>query len=162
MERYNEEEKELLMRVAKEIRYDPGRIPPNLRYTDMKKVREATVKINKIVSLIKTETITETNSALRSAGNIVAEMVGYKNKEMTGDRQPNWRRRILVKQKVLRKELGQLNRIRWGKLQNEGVLSKLERNFIVKRKSAEVVYEEVQQRLVAVGAKLERYDNRTI
>ena len=89
-------------------------------------------------------------------------MVGYKNKEMTGDRQPNWRRRILVKQKVLRKELGQLNRIRWGKLQNEGVLSKLERNFIVKRKSAEVVYEEVQQRLVAVGAKLERYDNRTI
>ena len=55
MERYNEEEKELLMRVAKEIRYDPGRIPPNLRYTDMKKVREATVKINKIVSLIKTE-----------------------------------------------------------------------------------------------------------
>ena len=55
MEGYNEEEKELLMRVAKEIRYDPGRIPPNLRYTDMKKVREATVKINKIVSLIKTE-----------------------------------------------------------------------------------------------------------
>ena len=162
MERYNEEEKELLMRVVKEIRYDPERIPPNLRYIDRKKVRAATVNINKIVSLIKTETITETNSALRSAGNIVAEMVGYKNKEMTGDRQPNWRRRILVKQKVLRKELGQLNRIRWGKLQNEGVLSKLERNFIVKRKSAEVVYEEVQQRLVAVGAKLERYDNRTI
>ena len=162
MKRYNEEEKELLMRVVKEIRYDPERIPPNLRYIDRKKVRAATVNINKIVSLIKTETITETNSALRSAGNIVAEMVGYKNKEMTGDRQPNWRRRILVKQKVLRKELGQLNRIRWGKLQNEGVLSKLERNFIVKRKSAEVVYEEVQQRLVAVGAKLERYDNRTI
>ena len=112
MERYNEEEKELLMRVAKEIRYDPGRIPPNLRYTDRKKVREATVKINKIVSLIKTETITETNSALRSAGNIVAEMVGYKNKEMTGDRQPNWRRRILENQKVLLKELGQLNRMR--------------------------------------------------
>ena len=122
MERYNEEEKELLMRVAKEIRYDPGRIPPNLRYTDMKKVREATVKINKIVSLIKTETITETNSVLRAAGNVAAEMVGYKNKEMTGDRQPNWRRRILEKQKVLRKELGQLNRMRRGKLQNEGVI----------------------------------------
>ena len=101
MERYNEEEKELLMRVAKEIRYDPGRIPPNLRYTDMKKVREATVKINKIVSLIKTETITETNSVLRAVGSIFAEMVGYKNKKMTGDRQPNWRRRILEKQKVI-------------------------------------------------------------
>ena len=74
------------MRVAKEIRYDPERIPLNLRCIDRKKVREATVKINKIVSLIKTGTITETNSVLRAAGNIVAEMVDYKNKEMTGGR----------------------------------------------------------------------------
>ena len=90
MERYNEEEKELLIRVVKEIRYDPERIPPNLRYIDRKKVRAATAKINKIVSLIKPETITETNSVLLAAGNIVAEMVGYKNKEMTGNRQPHW------------------------------------------------------------------------
>ena len=68
-----------------------------LRYIDRKKDRAATVKINKIVSLIKTETITEKNSVLRAAGNIVAEIVGYKNKEMTGNRQPNWRRRILEK-----------------------------------------------------------------
>ena len=74
MERYNEEVKELLMRVVKEIRYDPERIPPNLRYTDRKKVRAATAKINKIVSFMKTETITETNSVLRAAVNIVAEM----------------------------------------------------------------------------------------
>ena len=142
------------MRVAKEIRYDPERIPPNLRYIDRKKVRPATVKINKIVSLIKTETITETNSALRSAGNIVAEMVGYKNKEMTGDRQPNWRRRILPKQKVLRKDLGQLNRIRRGELHNEGFTSKFERKFNVKKKGADVVHKEVRQSLVAVRAKL--------
>ena len=119
MERYDEEEKELLMRVAKEIRYDPVRIPPNLRYIDRKKVRAATVKINKFVSLIKTEAITETNSVLRAAGNIVSEMVGYKNKEMTGDRQTNWRRRILEKQNVLQKELGQSNRMR--REQNEDV-----------------------------------------
>ena len=48
MERYNEREKELLLRVAKEIRYDPKRIPPNLKCTDRKKVIEATLKINKI------------------------------------------------------------------------------------------------------------------
>ena len=114
MERYNKGDKELLMRAAKEIRYYPERTPPNLRYIDRKKARAATVKINKIVSLIKTETITETNLVLRAAGNIVAEMVGYKNKEMTGNRQPNWRRRILEKQRVLRKELGQLNRMRQG------------------------------------------------
>ena len=150
MERCNEEEKELLMRVAKEIRYDLDRIPRNLRYIDRKKVRVATAKINKIVSLTKTVTITETNSVLRAAGNIIAEIVGYKSKEMTGDRQPNWRRRILEKQKVLRKELGQLNRMRREGLQNEGVISKLERKFNVKRKRAEVVHEEVRQRLVVL------------
>ena len=142
MGRYNEEEKELLMRVAKEIRYDPERIPPNLRYIDRKKVREATVKINKIVSLIKTETITETNSVLRAAGNVAAEIVGYRNKEMTGDRQPNWGRRILEKQKVLRKELGQINRTRQGELQNEAIISKLEKKFNLKRKG---VHEEIRQ-----------------
>ena len=91
MESYNEQEKELLMKVAKETRYESERIPPNLRYIDRKKVRAATVKINKIVSLIKTKTIPETKSLLRAAGNIVAEMVGYKNKKMTGNRQPNWK-----------------------------------------------------------------------
>ena len=82
------------MRVVNKIRYVPERTRPNLRYFDRKKNRAATVKISKIVSLIKTETITETNWVLRAAGNIVAEMVGYKNKEMTGKRQPNWRRRM--------------------------------------------------------------------
>ena len=65
MERYNEEEKELLIRVVKEIRYDPKGIPPNLRCIDRKKIRAATVKVNKIISLIKAETITEANSVLR-------------------------------------------------------------------------------------------------
>ena len=88
-------ENELLMRVVKEIRYDPEKVPPNLRYTDWKKVRAATVKINKIVSIIKTEAITEIHSVLHAAGSIVAEMVGYKNKEIAGNRLPNWRRRIL-------------------------------------------------------------------
>ena len=46
-------------------------------------------------------------------------------------------------------------------MQNEGAISKLERKFSVKRKGVEVVQEEVRQRLVAVRAKLERYDNRT-
>ena len=41
------------------------------------------------------------------------------------------------------------------------IISRLERKFDVKRKVAEVVQEEVRQRLVVVGAKLERYDNRT-
>ena len=57
--------------------------------------------------------------------------------------------------------VGQLNRMRGGELQNEGVISKFERKFSIKRKGADMVYEKVRQRLVAAGAKLERYDNGT-
>ena len=60
------------MRALKENRCNPERIPPDLRYIDRKKVRAATVNTNKIVSLIETETITETNPVLHDAGNLVA------------------------------------------------------------------------------------------
>ena len=48
MERCNEEEKELLMRLVKEIRYHPERISANLRYINRKKVRAATMKITRL------------------------------------------------------------------------------------------------------------------
>ena len=89
MESCNEEEKEPLLRLVKEIRCDPERILPNLGYFEKKKVRAATVKVNKIVSLIKTETITEINTVLSADGNIAAQMVGYKSKMMAGNRHPN-------------------------------------------------------------------------
>ena len=56
--------------MREKISCDPERIPSNLRYIDKKKIRAATVKINEIASLIKTETITATISVLRAAGNI--------------------------------------------------------------------------------------------
>jgi len=46
-------------------------------------------------------------------------------------------------------------------LRNEGTITKLERKYCIEEKGVSVVHEEVQQRLVAIGAKLERYDNRT-
>ena len=101
------------------------------------------------------------NKSNNSFGNFVAEMVGYKNKDMREDRHPNWQRRILKKQKVLRKEWGILSWMRRGELQNEGVISNLERKFNIKRKGADMVHEKVWQRLVVLGAKLEGYDNRT-
>ena len=161
IERYDEEEKELLRKVLNEVRQNPEKISPNLRYNDRKKVKAAKMKVNKVIALIRTESITETNIVLRAAGNVVAEMVGYKTRNPKENRTPHWRRRTLEKQKALRKDLGQLNRIKRNELQNEGTKSKLERKYRIEEKGIAVVHEEVQQRLVAIGAKLERYDNRT-
>ena len=161
IERYDEEEKKLLRKVLNKIRQNPEKIPPNLRYNDRKKVKATTMKVNKVIALIRTESITETNIVLRAAGNVVAEMVGHKTMNPKENRAPQWRRRILEKQKALRKDLGQLNRTKRNELQNEGTKSKLERKNRIEEKGIVVVHEEVQQRLVTVGAKLERYDNRT-
>lgn len=157
----DEEEKELIRKVLNEIRKKTDKIPPNLRYNDRRKVKAATMKVNKVIALIRTESITETNIVLRAAGNVVAEMVGHKIMNPKESRTPHWRRRILEKQKALRKDLGQLNRMKRNELQNEGTISKLERKYRIVEKGIDVVHEEVQQRLVAIGAKLERYDNRT-
>ena len=103
----SQEEKELLMRVVKKIRFDPDNNSSNLRSIDRKKIVAATVKTSEIVSLIKTETITERNSVEHAACNICEQIVGYKNKVVTGNRPPNWQRRILKKQKTLYKVLRQ-------------------------------------------------------
>ena len=161
IKRYDEEEKELLRKVLNEIRQNPEKILPNLRYNDRKKVKATTMKVNNVIALIRTESITETNIVLRAAGNVVAEMVGHKTRNPKENRTPHWRRRILEKQKALRKDLGQLNRMKRNELQNEGTKSKLERKYRIEEKGIVVVHEGVQQRLVAIGAKLERYDNRT-
>ena len=124
---------------------------PNPRYIDRNKIR---------CFLIKTETITQTNSVLHAAGNIIAEMVGYKNKEMTENKHQKWGRQILEKQKALRKELRQLNMTRRKELQNKGIISKFEKKTQFQTE-VEVVHQKVRQRLAAVGEKLERYDNRT-
>ena len=87
-------------------------------------------------------------------------MVGHKTRNPKENRTPHWRR-ILEKQEVLRKDLGQLNRMKKNELQNEGTKSKLERKYCIEEKGIVMVHEEVQQRLVAIGAKLESYGNRT-
>ena len=161
IERYDEEEKELLRKVFNESRQNPEKIPPNLRYNDRKKVKAVTVKVMKVIALIRTESITETNIVLRAAGNVVPEMAGHKTMNPKENRTPHWRRRILEKQKALRKNLGQLNRMKRNELQNGGTKSKLERKYRIEEKGIVVFHEEVQQRLVAIRAKLERYDNRT-
>ena len=112
IERYDEEEKELLRKVLNEIGQNPDNISPNLRYNDRKKVKAATMKVNKVIALIRTESITETNIVLRAAGNVVVEMVSHKTRNPKENRAPHWRRNILEKQKALRKDLGQLNRMR--------------------------------------------------
>ena len=98
---------------------------------------------------------------IRAAANCVGDMVEYKQRETNEKREPQWRRRILEKQKKLRKDLGKIRRMKRNELHNVGTKEKLKRTYHINEKGIEVVHEEATQRLIAVGAKLKRYDNRT-
>ena len=52
IERYDEEEKELLRKVLNEIRQNPKKIPPNLRCNGRENVKAATIKVSKVIALI--------------------------------------------------------------------------------------------------------------
>jgi len=54
IENYEEEEKEVLRKLMNEIRQNPEKSPPNLRYSDRKKVKAATMKVNKVLAIIRT------------------------------------------------------------------------------------------------------------
>ena len=158
---FDEEDKEVLKKMLHEIRNSPKKIPPNLRYMERKKVKAATSRVNKIVPLVVTGTITKTNTALKAAGNVASELVEYKAKTKNENTMPHCRRRIVEKQKALGKDLGQVNRWRRNELHSKGAKERLERLYHLNLKGVDVVHEELQQRLIAIGAKLERYDNRT-
>ena len=48
----------------------------------------------------------------------MADMVEYKQRKTNDKREPHWRRRILEKQKKLRKDLGQISRMKRNELHN--------------------------------------------
>ena len=55
--------------------------PLNMRHVERKRVKGAMAKINKIISVISTKNILETNRLIREAGNCVSDMIGHKKGE---------------------------------------------------------------------------------
>ena len=106
MESCNEENKELLERD----RWKTSAVSQR-GYNDWKKVRAATMKINMTVSSIKTEAITKNKLGTTCCWHCCYWDNGYKNKDITGNRLPNWQKRVLEKQKTLHKKLGQSNKM---------------------------------------------------
>ena len=125
-----------------------------MRYVERTSVKRATARPKKIISVILT------NRLIRAIANCVTNMMGHKKKENKSGKKPYWWRKIIEKQAKLRKGLGQVNKINRGELTNEGIKSVLERRYCIVEKGREVVDEEAQQKLIATGENLDRYDNR--
>ena len=75
-------------------------------------------------------------------------------------KEPTWRRRLQNKIKELRKDLSQLESSKDKEVSNVRHWQTLERKYSIRVKTLGVVIEELQQRILAIAAKVRRYQER--
>ena len=130
----------------------------------MNTLNRTTAKMNRVIELIETKTITQTNSLIKA----VADQLDLQKYEGGKKKGPWWKRRIEEDIKQLKKDTNILKRVKKGQIRackeskvRGKVRSKLvEEKYGVKRKGLTTVIEELKQRILAKAAKLSRYEQR--
>ena len=149
-------------KLVEEIKTKRERLPnlreklPNIRHIDKKKIMTEVKKINDIMEHIPIGNITELNDTFYVSAAIVTEKLAknWKKKE-----EPPWRRRIKWKVQELQQDISRVTEAR-NRNYNDRLRRKMERRYNIKRKGYQQVIEELKQRLIAMAAKLKRYDDR--
>ena len=149
-------------KLVEEIKTKRERLPnlreklPNIRHIDKKKIMTEVKKINDIMEHIPIGNITELNDTFYVSAAIVTEKLAknWKKKE-----EPPWRRRIKWKVQELQQDISRVTEAR-NRNYNDRQRRKMERRYNIKRKGYQQVIEELKQRLIAMAAKLKRYDDR--
>ena len=88
----------------------------SFKKVDMNILSRTTAKVNRVIELIETKDITQTNNLIKAAGVWVADQLGLKRYEGGNKKDPWWKRRIVEDIKQLRKDIKILERIRKGQI----------------------------------------------
>ena len=128
----------------------------------MNTFNKTTAKVNRVIELIETNNITQTNNLIKAAGVWVADQLGLKKYEGVKKKDPRWKRHIEEDIKQLKKDINILERVKKGQIgaRKEGKAKLIEEKYGVKRKGLTTVIEELKQRILAKAAKLSRYEQR--
>ena len=143
-----------------ELRKSNPQKPPNLRNTKRSKLKEAVAEVNSVISLIETQTITETNRLLLTGANVVAARLGVKAGGSKRVKEPWWLRMIKSKIQQLRTDISRLENHMSGEIRKSKISDQLKRKYKIDVKEPSVVLEELKQRLNAQAAKLKRNQER--
>ena len=102
----------------------------------MNTLNRTTVKVNRMIELIETKNITQTNNLIKSAAVWVADQLGLKKYEDWKKKDPWWKRRIEEDIKQLKKDINILERVKKGQIgaRKEGQAKLIEEKYGVKRK----------------------------
>ena len=147
--------------VMDEMAKDKIEKPLNLRNIERSSLRKAALKVNELIGFIETRNVTETNMLLISAANVVAILLGYKERERRKKVEPWWKRRIRQQIKQLRQDASKLEMMISGRIARDGITRDLARKYDFSKKGPRAVLEELRQRVTAKAAKLKRHEERT-
>ena len=156
----NEEEVVIVMEIAEVIERGRKDKSPALRNIPKKKLLEENAKVDKVLSKLNTHSITKTNELFYAGTAIVTNRLEVKIDKVAGRKEPMWKRRLQNKIKELRKNLSQLEASRDKDISNYRHWERLERKYSIRVKRLDVVIEELKQRIIAIAAKLRRYQGR--
>ena len=130
----------------------------------LKEVKE----VNKVFLFLPTEDITEMNILIAAVACYIGDKLEVKKRTRERERErereraqePMWKRRMRKKIDELHGAVGMLQRKQKGEIKKWKGVSYIERKYHVKKKGIETVIDELQQRIVALAARMERYTNR--
>ena len=108
----------------------------------------------------KTHSITKTNELFYGGVVVVTNRLGVKINKAAERKEPIWRRRLQNKIKELRQDLSQLESSKDEEVSHVKHWQTLERKHSIRVKTLGVVIEELKQRIVAIAAKVRRYQER--
>ena len=87
----------------------------SFKKVDMNTLNRTTAKVNRVIELIETKNITQTNNLIKAAGVWVADQLGLKKYE-GGKKKDQWKRRIEEDIKQLKKDINILERVKKGQI----------------------------------------------
>ena len=128
----------------------------SFKKVDMNTLNRTTAKVNRVIELIETKNITQTNNLIKAAGVWVADQLGLKKYEGGKKKDPWWKRHIEEDIKQLRKYISILKRAKKGQIGacKDGKAKLVEEKYGVKGKGLSTVIEELKQKILAKTAKI--------
>ncbi len=134
---------------------------PPLRKVNRRKLLEVAERLSDEAAKIPTRNITETNMLMYACARTAMDELDIKLKKPTKMNQCPWRIRIKRNIEKVRRELAKCIAYKDGTLKRNYEKRKIEGNCKKSKKNIETIIEEYKQRLAALVARLDRYENRS-
>ena len=156
----SEEEKIMIKNIIKIAEHNVDEEVNGFKKVDRNLLKDWTMKVNAILKKIKYKNITETNRLIIVCTIFVGRRVDLKPNQRRGDemKEPWWKSSIQQSIQELQKHINFLEQKRPGEIKKKDKCKVIENKYRVKKKTLNVVTEELKQRMLVKVTKIKRHD----